>query len=242
MFDVRYGLMLLLLLNVCCGYEASRRVSAVRSADSAVNSSPSKSSAPAPFPRAQGSSIRDVNFYNFTYQWYPKWNDMLSERKEFTLRGGKAEIDIPSGSNEPSAFELVNIQYGDVTGDGVEEAIVIIGMDVMGNSMPDVVFVYTLTAGEPKMLWAHETGDRADEGLRNVYVTGDHLLAVEQYNADKLVSSGGEASAVGLCCPKTFTRTFYKWHDSQFQKFREETHPNNYKDARVLVGSTTASE
>lgn len=238
MFDVRYGLMLLLLLNVCCGYEPSRRVSAVRSADSAANSSPSKNCTSVLFPCAQGSSIRGVNFYNFTYQWYPKWEDMLSERKEFTLRDGKAELDIPSGSNEPSAFELVNIQYGDVTGDDVEEAIVTIRMDVMGNSMPYVVFVYTLTNGEPKMLWAHETGDRADEGLRNVYVAGDHLLAIEQYNADKLVSSGGAATAAGLCCPKTFTRTFYKWHNSRFQNFREETHPNNYKDARVIVGST----
>ena len=163
---------------------------------------------------------------------------MAKERKEFILRDGKIEVDVPSDSNEPSAFELVNIQYSDVTGDGVEEAVITIRMDVMGNSMPYVVFVYTLTDGEPKMLWAHETGDRADEGLRNVYVTDDHLLAVEQYNADKLVANGGEAIAVGLCCPKTSTRTFYKWHQSQFLKFREETHPNNYKDARVLVSSS----
>lgn len=238
MLNVRYVLMLLLLLNVSCGHESPRRVSAVNNTGGAVDSSRSEGSTPVS-SRARDRSIRDVNFHNFTYQWYPKWEYMLSERKEFTLREGKTEIAIPSGSNEPSAFELVNIQYGDVTGDGAEEAVVTIRIDVMGNSMPYVVFVYTLTDGEPKMLWVHETGDRADEGLRNVYVTGDHLLAVEQYNADKLESSGGEATAVGLCCPKTFIRTFYKWRKSQFQKFREETHPNNYKDARVMIGGNT---
>jgi hypothetical protein len=182
-----------------------------------------------------------LDFDNFTYQWYPRWKYMLSERKEFTLRNRKTEIDVPSGSNEPSAFELVNIQYGDVTGDGAEDAVITIKMDVMGNSMPFVVFVYTLTDGETKMLWAHETGDRADEGLRNVYITGDHLLAVEQYNADKFAIGSGGVVTAGLCCPKTFTRTFYKWDKGQFRKFREETHPNNYKDARVIIGSATGS-
>lgn len=237
MFKMKYVLMLLLLFNVSCGYGASHRSSAVRSTGNAINSSPSKSATPVPSPAHDGS-IRDVNFYNFTYQWYPKWEFMLSERKEFTLLDGKIEINVPSGSNEPSAFELANILYGDVTGDDVEEAIITISIDVMGNSMPHVVFVYTLSNGVPKMLWVHETGDRADKGLRNVYVSDDRFLVIEQYNADKVVSGSGEATEVGMCCPKTFTRTFYKWDTSYLRKFREETYPNNYKDAKVLVGST----
>lgn len=236
MFNMKHMLVVLLLFNVSCGDESSRQVSAVGNTNGSVDSSSPKSSTPEPSP-TQDSSIRGVNFYNFTYHWYPKWEYMLSKEKEFTLRNGKMDIDAPSGSNEPSAFELVNIQYGDVTGDGEQEAVITIRMDVMGNSMPYVVFVYSLTDGKPKMLWVHETGDRADEGLRNVYVSNDRLLVIEQYNADKLVSSSGEASAVGLCCPRTFTRTFYKWQKSQFRKLREEPLPNEYQDARILVGS-----
>jgi hypothetical protein len=221
----------LLLFGLSCGDE-SRQVSGVGKPNGSLNSSSTKDAVLQPSP-TQNSSIRTLNFYNFTYHWYPKWEHMMSKEKEFTLRNGKTEIDVPSGSNEPSTFELVNIQYGDITGDGAEDAIITIKMDVMGNSMPYVVFVYTKTDIEPKMLWAHETGDRADEGLRNVYMTDDHLLAIEQYTVDKFA---------GLCCPKTFTRTFYKWDDSQFQKFREETHPNNYKDARVIIGAKTASD
>lgn len=235
MLNVRYVLMLLFLFNVSCRHESPHRVSAVSNTGSTVDSSRSKGSAPVP-SSAQGSSIRDVSFHNFTYQWYPKWEYMLSEKKEFTLRDGKMELDAPKWG-ELAAFELLNIQYGDVTGDGVEEAVITIRIDVMGNSMPYVVFVYTLTDGEPKMLWVHETGDRADKGLRNVLVTDDRLLMVEQYNADKLVSDSGEMIEVGICCPKTFTRSFYKWDKSQFQKFREEIHSNNYQDAKILVGS-----
>lgn len=241
MYRMKYALTLLILFNVCCGYESSHRVSVGGSTESEVNTAPSKSSAPASF-HSQDSMIRDVNFYNFTYRWYPKWEYMLSKSKEFTLQNGKLDVDVPSGSNEPATFELVNIQYGDVTGDDLEEAVITIKMDVMGNSKPYVVFVYGLTNGEPKMLWVHESGDRADEGLRKIYITDDHLLAVEEYNADKIVSDSGEATEVGMCCPKTFTRTFYKWQQSSFQKFREETQPNDHKDAKVLVGSTSASD
>ena len=239
---MKYMLVVLLLFNISCGDETSRQVSAVGNTNDSVDSSSPKSSTPEPSP-TQDSSIRDVNFHNFTYKWLPKWEYRFREKREFTLRDGKTEVDVSSSSNEPpAAFELVNLQYGDATGDDVEEAIITIRIDVRGNALPFVVFVYTLTDGKPKMLWVHETGDRADEGLRNVYVSNDGLLVTEQYNADKLASSSGEASAVGLCCPRTFARTFYKWQKSQFRKIREETHPNNYKDARVIVGSTPASD
>lgn len=226
-------LMVILLLTVSCGDESSRQVSPVVITNSAADGS--KASNPASPPQA--NRIRDVDFNNFTYHWYPKWEYMLSKRTEFTLQNGKLELDVSNGSNEPAAFELANIQYGDVTADSIEEAIITIKIDVMGNSMPYALFVYSLIDGAPRMLWVHETGDRADGGLRNVYVTTDHLLAVDQYNPDQLNSSDGESIAFGLCCPKTLTHTLYKWHDSEFKKVRQETHRNNYNDARILIGS-----
>lgn len=238
MHKMKYVVTLLILFNMCCGYESSHQTSAVRNIQNAVNGEPSNGSASGSFPKVNGV-IRDVDFYNFTYQWYPKWEYMLSEKKEFMLRNGKLEVDVPSGSNEPAAFELVTLQYGDVTGDNVEEAVITIKLDVMGNSKPYVVFVYSLINNEPKMLWVHEAGDRADKGLRKVYITDNHLLVMEEYNADKIVSSTEEETKVGMCCPKTFTRTFYRWQQSNFQKFREEIQPNEYKDAKVLIESTS---
>ncbi|HYJ86710.1 MAG TPA: hypothetical protein VEW46_11685 [Pyrinomonadaceae bacterium] len=226
MLNIRFVFMLLLLFSVNCGGNADQVVETGAAKESA--------SPPAPAPK---KSVRNIDFNNFTYRWYPRWEYMLSNRTEFALQNGKANVEVPSGSNEPAGFEMVNVKYGDVTEDAGEEAVITIKMDVMGNSMPHVVFLYGLNDGEPKMLWSHETGDRADEGLRDVAVTSDHRLAIEQYNPDKLVSTEGDATAVGLCCPKTFTRTFYKWQNGEIQKVHEETYPNNFKDARVVVGS-----
>ncbi len=225
--------MLLVLVNASCGNKHARQVSAGGSINGVV-----AKSLPTPAPTASGapsSPIRAISFRDFTYEWYPQWDLMLSKRKEFTLRDGKVEVEIPKHSNEPYVFELANVSYGDVTGDGEEEAIITIEMQVKGNAKPYAVFVYTLTNSRPKMLWVHETGDRADEGLRNVYISKEGLV-IEQYNADKLISDDGEETKVALCCPKTFTRTHYAWRENRFQKSSEETLPNEHQDARVLLG------
>lgn len=231
---LKYLLLFLLVANLSCRYDASPKVG-IRKTDLSVGASP-PSQAVTPFD-AQTGSIRSVDFSNFTYAWYPKWESMLSEAKEFTLRNGKLEVDAPRNSNEPVLFELLNVQYGDVSQDGLEDAIVTIKMSVRGNAKPYVVFVITLTNGKPNMLWSHEAGDRADEGLRNVYISDKHLLVIEQYNANELVSPNREVTKVGMCCPTTFTRTFYKWDKDRFESFRRETLRNEYPDARVLVRS-----
>lgn len=232
--SLKYFILVLVLVNVSCKYDDSPRVAgAEKTGPSAGNSS--SNSADTSFD-AQTGSIRNVDFSNFTYDWYPKWEDMLSEAKEFTLHHGKLEVDAPRDSNEPVLFTLLNVQYGDVTQDGPEEAVVTVKMDVMGNAKPYVIFVYTLSSGEPKRLLTHETGDRADEGLRNVYVSDGQFLVIEQYNANELASRSGDVTRVGMCCPATFTRTFYKWDKLRFRKQRQESVRNEYPDARVLIG------
>lgn len=226
---------LLVLWNLSCESKYVDQPSSVQGGK--TNSARPPSPAPSVgTPGAPSNSIRDTDFRNFTYGWYPKWDLMLTKRNEFTLRNGKLEVEIPRHSNEPYTFELRNVSFGDITGDDLEEALVTIKMRVKGNAKPYAILVYTLTNGVPRMLWVHETGDRADEGLRNVYVSTDELV-IEQYNADKLLSDDGTETKAALCCPKTFTRTYYAWRENRFQKSREETLPNEHQDARVLVGS-----
>jgi hypothetical protein len=179
------------------------------------------------------SGARQVDFSNFSYDWYPRWEGMLTNHNNFTLTNGKLEVDSPRGSNEPVLFELVNVQYADLTGDKVEDAIVTIKMSVMGSANPYVVFVYKSTTSGVRRIWAHETGDRADEGLRNVYVSDLGFLTIEQYRASRVGPNGG--TAIGMCCPPTFTRTYYKWNTERFEVFHEEAIPNEYPDARVLL-------
>lgn len=223
-----FSLMLLLVVNgACTSARAPRVIQEPVQTQSAISPSP-------PMNTPQTDSIRSVDFANFTYDWYPKWELMLSKATHFTLRDGKLEVEAQKNSNEPVLFELLNVQYGDVSEDGVEDAIVTIKMSVVGNAKPYVVFVIGLKNGKPKKLWVHETGDRADEGLRNVYVA-DGVLVIEQYNAAEIEIRGGEKEKVGMCCPSTFTRTFYRWVDARFQTVRKENLQNEYPDARVLV-------
>ncbi len=115
-------------------------------------------------------------------------------------------------------MSLRSIAYGDVTGDGVEEAMVVLSVGVTGGTArPHAVYIFTLEQKRPKVLWAFPTGDRADGGLRQVYAA-DGDLVVERYNS---VGSKGD------CCPTTFTRVRYQWQGNHFQqKLVEEMLPH----------------
>ncbi|PYS85270.1 MAG: hypothetical protein DMF70_04570, partial [Acidobacteria bacterium] len=100
-----------------------------------------------------------------------------------------------------------NLSFGDVTGDREEEAIVTFAVETDGNMRPDVVYVFTLSNQSPKLIYAFESGDRAQGGLRKVYAK-DHRLIVELWGSGNTLeetsfSDGGN----GLCCPHFFTRS-----------------------------------
>jgi len=113
---------------------------------------------------------------------------------------------------------LSYLTYGDVTGDGVEEAIVVLSAPFTGGTMRlNCVYVFTQQGERPKLLWAFGTGDRADGGLRQVFVQ-DGALVVERYK--KTANSGD-------CCAPLFTRVRYRWEGNRFQQIgKEESVPN----------------
>jgi hypothetical protein len=72
------------------------------------------------------------------------------------------------------------INYGDVTGDGEEEAMMDQAIPTRGSAIPYRVYFYTLRRGRPKVMWRFEAGDRGDGGLRSVYADNGDLI-VELY-------------------------------------------------------------
>ena len=121
--------------------------------------SPSPSASIAATPIA-GSPIRSVNFAKIAYPNFPVYG--RSETKHTTLKPGQGE---------PS-----HISYGDVTKDGVEEAMVVLPIETQGSAIPYYVYVFTMENGKPKLLWDFEAGDRADGGLRQVYADNGQLV------------------------------------------------------------------
>lgn len=120
---------------------------------------------PAAFCQHINSSIRAVDFSNFTYPY--TWNLVVtgSRRKTFTLHNGTFKEE-----NSAVGMSLGHVLYGDVTGDGREEAIVFLGVRTGGSAIPGCIYIYAIRKNRPSLLWAFTTGDRADGGLRQAYV------------------------------------------------------------------------
>ncbi len=122
-------------------------------------------------------------------------------------------------------IRLVGINYGDVNSDKIEDAIIVFSFQTGGSALPNSVYVYTCYSNKkPILLWAFSTDDRADGGLRDVYIQKDGIV-VERYSPiDK----------EGDCCPVFFTRAFYSWKGNGFKiTSKEELLPNTEKAATL---------
>jgi hypothetical protein len=119
--------------------------------------------------------------------------------------------------------DVAPIEYGDVTGDGQEEALVVLFAEVGGTESSNDVFIYTLKSGKPRLLWKFATGDRADGGLRRLYAENGRLV-VELAGKNKIIGGtlyAPDGTSTGACCPTVFTRTKYRWMRGRFVRSGE---------------------
>ena len=126
-------------------------LAAACSKTAAPKSAPAVSSPTASaLPQSQLSSIRAVDFEQVEYPRY-----RLPTGTTTTLKGGET---APA-----------HIIFGDVTGDNVDEALVVAGENTRGTAILHHVYVFGLVGKDLKLLLDFETCDRADGGLRQVY-------------------------------------------------------------------------
>jgi hypothetical protein len=169
--------------------------------------SPKAEAAPSPTGK---QPIRLIDFDNISYPHYPVYTDM-----------SKRYVTLKAGEGGPAM-----LNYGDVTGDGVEEAMMMLGIENRGSAIPEIVYIFGMSKGGPKLLWWFETGDRADGGLRQVYAENEELV-VELYGKDRIIGSDLYRGDEGLCCPSTFTQARYEWRSNRFRlKGQPEVLPN----------------
>jgi hypothetical protein len=131
---------------------------------------------------------------------------------------------------------LADVVYGDVTGDSVEEAMVVHRQSTKGTARPFYVYVYAAGRGKPKLLWSFDAGERGDAGLRRISAEGGELV-VELYGRDRVVNGGTSVSEdnIGVCCPKYYTRSRYGWRGGRFQlKEKEAAVPNPQGNAAYI--------
>ena len=155
--------------------------------------------------------IENIDFRNFTYP-YP---DPNPNQVTFTLENGKK----PFGKLDDIAFDLSSVEYRDLTGDNINEAVINLSVH-LAVSNKTAIYIYTLENNKPKFLWTFWIGDQAAGGLKNIY-SEDGRLIVEvfgnaEFKDNFWAFSLPKGNAEGICCPDIFTRIRFKWNGKEF--------------------------
>ena len=186
------------------------------------------------------SDIGKIDFENFTFPLPRGWQD--SDGSKVELKNGVRRM-----SENKIGISHVTTKYGDATGDGEDEAFVILKIETAGSAIPQVVYVYSLKNNEPDLIWHFRTGDRADGGLKKIY-TEEGNIVVELYGQDRYILGEVETNQITgdesqICCPTHYTRSKYKWNGSNFRMdgkretfsmTEEDTPPEENKNEAVL--------
>ncbi|MEQ1923613.1 MAG: hypothetical protein ABL952_13990 [Pyrinomonadaceae bacterium] len=177
-------------------------------------------------------AIGTFDFKNYTYELPRGWQNPDGST-EITLVNGKvAPIETNTNDKMDDAekatakagrrigLSYVATKYFDLTGDGEDEAVVVLKIETGGSAIPQVAYVFTWKDGKPELIWPFRTGDRADGGLKNVFAENG-MFVVELYGQDRFLLGEIETGKITddveqLCCPTNFTRSAYKWNGKNF--------------------------
>ncbi|HEX6126730.1 MAG TPA: hypothetical protein VFZ23_15265 [Pyrinomonadaceae bacterium] len=181
--------------------------------------------------RETSSSLGSFDFKNFTYPLPRGWqnpdgsdlqlvNGRVDPVSKFIDEDMADEEKIEARAMRRIGMSYVTTKYLDVTGDGQDEAIVVLKVETTGNAIPQLVYIYEWKDEKPELLWNFRTGDRADGGLKDMRVENGELV-VELFGQDRFLLGETETGKITgdeeqLCCPTYFTRTFYKWNGKNF--------------------------
>lgn len=135
------------------------------------------------------SDIRKVDFNNFTY------TPACAGEKPTKVRVKNGEFESEKqedGYVDRFYFKVYNINYGDVTGDGKDDAVMLSICNTGGTGNFTEGFIYSISGGKAVLTARIPGGDRADGGLRDVKI--EKGLIVIEYN-------DGEKNS-GACCPE----------------------------------------
>ncbi len=181
--------------------------------------------------KTSSSPLAQIDFKNFSYKLPRGWQN--PDNSDLTLVNGRLDpvaVHIDQDMPDEEKIErrarrrigasYVTTKFMDVTGDGHDEAFVILKIETTGSAIPQLVYVYTWKDDKPENIWYFRTGDRADGGLKDIRLDGGKLT-IELYGQDRFLLGETETGKVTgdeeqLCCPTFFTRTTYRYNGNHF--------------------------
>lgn len=148
----------------------------------------------APVTNTSVSNIRRVDFKNFTY------DTVLGPRKAID-----GFIEEEDGDNV-TRFSVLDVDHGDVTGDGREDAIVTVVENTGGTGQFTNGLLFTISGGRVVKIGETDGGDRADGGIRAITIQKSGVVTVEQFGQDNS----------GACCPEYITSSPLRFRGGKF--------------------------
>jgi len=106
------------------------------------------------------------------------------------------------------SLQIEGVSFGDVDGDGAEEAILIVSSNLGGAGTMIEGYVFGLKDGAPVLRARIEGGDRGEGGLESAQVAGGEVV-VRRFET-------GPTDAV--CCPSRVLIERWRWSNGQLVK------------------------
>src|SRR5262249_51793970 len=131
--------------------------------------------------------IREIDFKNFSYVWQEPdaWPDHLdwlnASGTEVHLTNGRWSSD--DDGPRSAGLTLESVDYGDLTSDGKDEAVVVLRYDSGGTQYHYYVYIFTTESGQVKLLAYFRSGDRSAFGLYRLAIKKGTLV-VELYDPE----------------------------------------------------------
>lgn len=164
------------------------------------------------------TAIRQIDFDNFTYAWSDaladvpiswNWLDSLPDKHIRVVDGLHhfySRTQDPDERRYSPLLSVDSVTYGDLDGDGKEEAIVALTYHTGGTANWSYVYVYKLERRLTKLLARMQTGSRADGGLLRAFVR-ENLLVIDFSDTEKRIAD---------CCSEGYVRVRYRWQNGAF--------------------------
>jgi hypothetical protein len=167
------------------------------------------------------SNIRSVDFKNFTYDADYCGGE---KSKKITVKDGKFQKEMdPDAQIDAMYYEIYGIEYGDLDGDGKEEAILLSMCNTGGTGNFTEAYVYKIVNRKPVRIMLLSGGDRAFGGLRKAWIDKGVLV----------VESNDAGAAGGACCPEFIVTNKYRYTGKTLKEVGKSTKREIYPSKRI---------
>jgi hypothetical protein len=156
------------------------------------------------------SNIRQIDFKNFTFVKH------RGEKGTDTIEFRHGKYIGTDGLN----YSLMRITYGDLTGDGSEEAVLLLrGQNTPVSRTLDEIFIYTLEKGRVVAFTNFECGKRGDYILSVGSLGSNFKVEDNQLVIDHAIAQEDDPD----CIPTRYSTIKYQWDDRRMTEIERSS-------------------